>query len=82
MKWSQALCASILIDGLYSVPPVARPNPRGNQDFPGVPVDPAFTPNALAPDWGLSQKAGRTPVLNVARYGIMRRRPSGSTIET
>ena len=69
MKWSQVLCASILIDGLYSLPPIAGPKPRGSEDLPGVPVDPAFTPNALAPDWGLSQRTGRTPVLNVARYG-------------
>jgi hypothetical protein len=82
MKWSQALCTSILIDGLYSLPPIAGSKPRGNQDFPDVKVDPAFTPNALAPDWGLAPRAGRPPVLNVARYGILRRRLSGSTIET
>jgi hypothetical protein len=82
MKWSQALCASILVDGLCYAPEV-RPNPRPEQDFPGVPADPAFTPNALAADFGPPQSAGRTPLLNVATYGIMRRRrPSGSTVES
>jgi hypothetical protein len=83
MKWSQALCGSILVDGLCYAPPVARPNPQPDQDFPGLPADPAITPNALAADFGPPQKAGRTPLLDVARYGIMRRRrPSGSTIES
>jgi hypothetical protein len=82
MKWSHAVCASILVDGRYSVPPVARPNPRSDQDFPGVPLNPASTPNALAADWGLSPETGRTPVLDIARHGIMRRRPSGFTSES
>jgi hypothetical protein len=47
MKWSQGLCASILVDGLCYAPEV-RSNPRPDQDFPGVPADPASTPNALA----------------------------------
>jgi hypothetical protein len=77
MKWSQGLCASILIDGFYPISPGARRNPRGNRDFPGVPVDPASTPNSLAADWGLSPEAGRTTVLNSAGYGVKKRRPPG-----
>ena len=63
MKWSQAVCASILIDGLYPLLPA-----RSNQDFPGSPGESAFTPNALAADWRLSPQAGRTSILNLARY--------------
>ena len=68
MKWSQAVCASILIDGLYSLSPPARSHPRLDQDFPGSPGESAFTPNALAADWRLSPQAGRTSILNLARY--------------
>jgi hypothetical protein len=55
MKWSQALCASILVDGLCYAPEV-RSNPRPDQDFPGVPADPASKPNALAVDFGAPKK--------------------------
>ena len=61
MKWSQGLCAAILIDGLYSPAPVARPNPLWERDFPGATSDPASTPNALAPDWGLAPEVGPSP---------------------
>lgn len=71
MKWSQGLCAAILIDGLYPVSLVARLNPRKTQDFPGAAPDPASTPNALAPDWGLAPEAGRSPVPNIANYGLV-----------
>jgi hypothetical protein len=79
VKWSQAICASILIDGLYSIP--VRPNPRRKRDFPVLPVDPAYTPNALAADWGVPEPR-RAPVLNLVSYGILRRRSSGSRIES
>ncbi len=76
MKWSQGLCASILIDGLY-FPPVAGPNPRWQRDFPGATPDPTATPNALAPDWRLAPEAGRSPVPNIETYGVVRRRSPG-----
>jgi len=63
MKWSQAVCASILIDGLYSLSP-ARSHPRFDWDFPGSPGESAFAPNALAADWRPSQ-AGRASILNM-----------------
>ena len=66
MKWSQAVCASILIDGLYPLSPPARSCPR-LEDFSGS-EDLAFTPNALAADWRLSPQSGRTSILNCARY--------------
>ena len=79
MKWSQAICASILIDGLYSIP--GRPNPRRKLDFPGLPADPAYTPNALAPDWGVPERRP-APVLNLDNYGILRRRSPGFRIKS
>jgi hypothetical protein len=82
MKWSQGLCAAILIDGLYPVSPLARLNPRLRQNFPDVPVKPASTPNALAPDWRLSPPAGRTSVLDMARFGVLKGRPPGCTLES
>ena len=66
MKWSQAVCASILIDGLYPLSPPARSHPRLDWDFPGSPGESTFAPNALAPDWRPSQ-AGRSSILNLAR---------------
>ena len=64
MKWSQAVCASILIDGLYPLP--ARSHPRLDWNLPGSPRESAFAPNALAADWRPSQ-AGRSSILNLAR---------------
>jgi hypothetical protein len=73
MKWSQGLCASILLDGFYSFSPRRKLDPRLGQDFPGAPVGPAFAPNALAADWGLPPEAGRTdgeaPARNHLRTG-------------
>ena len=63
MKWSQALCASILIDGLYPLSPLDGSYPRWDQDFPY-----SGEPNALAADWRLSPQPGRTSILNLARY--------------
>ena len=66
MKWSQGLCAAILIDGLY-FPQPARVNPRWERDFPTP--DPAATPNALKPDW--------SPLPAVGKQGPIRRRLPG-----
>ena len=74
MKWSQGLCAAILIDELQFLPPVGGPNPRWERDFPDVSPEPASTPNTLAADWGLSPEAGRTPVPTLAKYGLIRLR--------
>jgi hypothetical protein len=76
MKWSQGLCASILIDGLYFHPPVAGSNPRWNEDFSGA--NPASPPNALAPDWRLSPEAGRPSILELAGLGLVKPRPPAS----
>jgi hypothetical protein len=59
MKWSQGLCAAILLDGFYSFTPKARPKPRQDRDLPDVPSDPSFFANALAPDWDLPAEASR-----------------------
>ena len=69
MKWSQGVCASILIDGLYPLSPPARSHPRLDQDFPGSPGELAFTPNALAADWRLSPQAGKPSASTDANAG-------------
>jgi hypothetical protein len=51
MKWSQAICASILVDGFYTTSP--RHNER--MDW-GVPLGGEYKPNLLTPDWGLPPK--------------------------
>jgi hypothetical protein len=81
MKWSQGLCAAILIDGLFPVSPIAKANPRRDGAFPGAPLEPASAPNALAADWGLSPER-RTPALNLALYRVMKRRPPGFTSDS
>jgi len=58
MKWSQGLCASILLDGFYSFSPRPRLDPRRGQDFPAAPVGPVFAPNGFAADWGLPPRLG------------------------
>jgi hypothetical protein len=60
MKWSQGLCAAILLDGFYLFSPRMRAKPRQDWDFPDVPSDPSSFSNALAPDWGLPSEAGRS----------------------
>ena len=42
MKWSQAICASILVDSFYAIDGLS---PRA--------VNREFRPNQLTPDWGL-----------------------------
>jgi hypothetical protein len=80
MKWSQAVCASILVDGLCSLPPAAKPLPRLDRELDGLAVDPAFRPNVLAADWR-RPRPGRTPLLDMAIFRVMRRRPSSFTTE-
>jgi hypothetical protein len=72
MKWSQGLCASILIDGLYSHPPVAGSNTRWQREFP---AEPTQAPNALAPDWRLSNGSERPSILELAGLGLVKPRP-------
>jgi hypothetical protein len=60
MKWSQAICASILVDEFYFLSPHTRSNPRSGRDVPGVPLEPAFRPNLFTADWGLPPKPVRT----------------------
>ena len=51
MKWSQAICASILVDGFYAT------SPRYNEQVDwGVPLGRGYRPNLLTPDWGLPPK--------------------------
>jgi hypothetical protein len=73
MKWSQGLCASILVDALYFHAPAATANPRMGRDFPVSP-DPAFRPNAFAADWQLAPEALGVSMLDLARPGGTKRR--------
>jgi hypothetical protein len=56
MKWSQAICVSILVDGLYPVPSVDGRKPRFGRGLAatslGVPQR-----NLLAPIWEPSAEA-------------------------
>ncbi len=72
MKWSQGLCASILVDALYFDAPAATANPRMERDFPPSPANPASRPNALAADWRLSPEAVSVAILELARPGGMK----------
>jgi hypothetical protein len=56
MKWSQAICASILVDEFYLLSPHTRSRSRSERDVMGVPLEPAFRPNLFTADWGLPQK--------------------------
>jgi len=56
MKWSQAICASILVDEFYLLSPHTRSKPRPGRDALGVPLEPAFRPNLFTADWGLPPK--------------------------
>jgi hypothetical protein len=60
MKWSQGLCAAILLDGFYAFSPRMGAKPRQDRDFPDVPSNPSLFSNALAPDWGLPPEPGRS----------------------
>jgi len=81
MKWSQGLCAAILLDGIYAFSPAARSNQRMDRDLPRSPVDPAFTPNALAADWGLPPGAGRTDTPKAGGVESVVRQPRGPALE-
>ena len=58
MKWSQGLCASILVEEFFFPSPRAA-RPRLDRELPGVAADPAFTANALAVDWDLPSELDR-----------------------
>ena len=60
MKWSQAICASILVDEFYLLSLNARSNPRSGRDVPRLPVEPALRPNLFTADWGLPPNPART----------------------
>jgi hypothetical protein len=60
MKWSQAICASILVDEFYLLSLNARSNPRSGRDVPRLPAEPAFRPNLFTADWGLPPNPART----------------------
>jgi hypothetical protein len=53
MKWSQAICASILVDEFYLLSPHTRSKSRSGRDVIGVPLEPAFRPSLFTADWGL-----------------------------
>lgn len=61
MKWSQAICASILVDEFYLLSPHTRSKPRLGRDDLGVPLEPAFRPT-FHRRLGASPEAGRNPV--------------------
>ena len=60
MKWSQAICASILVDEFYLLSLHARTNSRSGRDVPNVPLEPALRPNHFTADWGLPPRPVRT----------------------
>jgi hypothetical protein len=62
MKWSQAICASILVDEFYLLSLHARSNLRSGRysDGPGAPLEPALKPNLFTADWGLPPRPVRT----------------------
>jgi hypothetical protein len=80
MKWSQGLCAAILMDELYALSPAARRKPR--RDLAGAPVDPVSMPNALRADWRLSPEAGRADLVSVAGRGATTHEPPAFTAES
>ena len=60
MKWSHAICASILVDEFYLLSLHARSNSRSGREVPSAPLEPAFRPNLFTADWGLPPKPVRT----------------------
>jgi hypothetical protein len=60
MKWSQAICASILVDEFYLLSLHARSNSRSGREVPSAPLEPVFRPNLFIADWGLPPKPVRT----------------------
>jgi hypothetical protein len=51
MKWSQAICVSILADGLYPVPIVDGLKPRFGHGLSATALAPTRPHNLLAPNW-------------------------------
>jgi hypothetical protein len=51
MKWSQAICVSILVDGLYPAPGL---KPRLGRGLSATALAPTPPHNLLAPNWGPS----------------------------
>src|SRR5262245_9087255 len=62
MKWSQAICASILVDEFYLLSLHARSNLRSDRysDEPGAPLEPALKPILFTADWRLPPRPVRT----------------------
>jgi len=54
MKWSQAICVSILVDGLYPVPSVDGLKPRLGHGLSATALAPTRPHNLLAPNWEAS----------------------------
>jgi hypothetical protein len=75
MKWSQAICASILIDGLFPVPSTNGPKPRFAPALLVTPLEPLL-PALLTPDWGL---AAGTVVLSAPAEDGGSNAPTAST---
>jgi hypothetical protein len=55
MKWSQAMCASILVDEFYLLSLQAGSNSRSGQ--PGVHLEPALRPSLFMAHWELPPKS-------------------------
>jgi hypothetical protein len=54
MKWSQAMCVSILVDGLYPVPSADGLKPRFGHGLSAAALEPMPPRNLLRPNWGPS----------------------------
>ena len=61
MKWSQAICASILVDEFYTLSPHARFNLRSDLGVPAVPSEPMSRPRLFAADWGFPRNRSPLP---------------------
>ena len=67
MKWSQGLCAAILMDELYALSPAVRNKPR--RTLAGIELDPGSMSNALKADWRLSPDSARTELVSAVGVG-------------
>jgi hypothetical protein len=54
MKWSQAICVSILVDGLYPIRSVDGRKPRFGDGLSVTALGSMPPRNLLAPNWGPS----------------------------
>jgi len=67
MKWSQAACASILVDEFYILSRRTKSQLQSDLSITDLPLAPGASARLFAANWGFSPKPAETPIREIAR---------------